>query len=939
MCNPRLLPGLARRSVRWGQSIYLVLLVLTVAVHPSLGKSKAGQSTLSALRTAAGHLASRSLGAFENTLKPFLEAKAARELGAAPKDIYAPSQYDLFMVARYWDRLSPEFKRLYKEATEISPTMLSYTSPGGNFEIYYAIQGVDSVDITDNYGVDGSNWRLRVDTPNGIPDYVDETAWACDSAWSMEIDRFGFVEPSPTQSGQHTSERYAVVIARQEGDIYGMTYSSGPIPNKTTGHASHFEIRNEWTGPGWKLDNIDYRQHPEKGAHITCVHEFFHAIQYAMAWKVEDGILLDDYPVTWLEGTAVLMEDLGFDSINDYIQYCGDYFATPQEPLYARDEYGIVVYKNSLISMFLYQHADATPAIDLIKNVFYDNYTESRPFHENLELATHRSGTKWAELLNRFHAESFFTGTRAAKGRFLTDAPLLPRWSYELDTQFEGNGPLSKQIFPYAMRSYAIAHAQAHADTLTISVVFTGVTGSVPDSLTWARCILRNTSQGIDTLLQLPQPVDGSATIRVPQWGQYDQAILVATNAHPEITAQAEVLFEACRQELAAGDTVYYTPQGKATLSDPSEPVELRVTARDQLRCAARVNVQQPDSVMTEAMQEAGLLLRGTAAKVLFPAPWDGKADAQLTLRDTTTTSAGTGPRAYSWDPIVQTWVINISAESPAAHTYTIAVDSSGIHGVFELIPTPDTIFAETTTVYRPYLGKTHCTVHIGTGDSARYGGVLIRSQDTLTAPMDSAAQELELTRMPMAFAVHFPDEWTDPKGLDLTIGLDSLNAVSFFSDRTSLPPHFVLYGWNSGSRQWRSIGTTFAQDEFFEWTGMIDTSGTYIVARSGKSPSKPFVYPNPVRIRQDRSVVFEGHDLVKVWIYAMDGALVSYFDAAAAELTPGWTKESDYTFRWHLSNTGSRRVSPGTYLSLVGVKDYTTSGLSMHRRKIMLIP
>ena len=293
----------------------------------------------------------------------------------------------------------------------------------------------------------------------------------------------------------------------------------------------------------------------------------------------------------------------------------------------------------------------------------------------------------------------------------------------------------------------------------------------------------------------------------------------------------------------------------------------------------------------------------------------------------------------YSWDPVGRIWVTTPSEHSPSAHSYVTALDSSGMYGVLEMIPTTDTIFAETTVVYRPYVGKQHCTVRLGHVESTRYGGVLIRSRDSITAAMDSAVRDLRLTRAPMTFDVHFPDEWPKTEGHGLTLGLDSLNAVAFFGDGTAPPPHFVLYGWNSASGAWRGIRTVFAQGRFFEWSGTIDTSGTYIVAQPGRMSTKLFVYPNPARIRGDRSIAFEGHGLTKVWIYGMDGELVSYFDAAGAKPTTGWAKESDYTLRWRLRNSGGNGVPPGTYLTIVGVNDYTSSNLVMRKRKIMLIP
>ena len=69
--------------------------------------------------------------------------------------------------------------------------MTMYQSQRGIFEIYYATSGDDSVESADVYGYGAGTWR-EATGPNGVPDYIDEVAWAFDSAWSMEIDQFQF---------------------------------------------------------------------------------------------------------------------------------------------------------------------------------------------------------------------------------------------------------------------------------------------------------------------------------------------------------------------------------------------------------------------------------------------------------------------------------------------------------------------------------------------------------------------------------------------------------------------------------------------------------------------------------------------------------------------------------------------------------------------------
>ena len=82
--------------------------------------------------------------------------------------------------------------------------MNEYISPGKHFEVYYSPSPIKSFLQNDNYGFDTlNNWRQKISAPNGIPDYVDEIAWALDSSWSIEVDRFGFQEPIPLMEGIH----------------------------------------------------------------------------------------------------------------------------------------------------------------------------------------------------------------------------------------------------------------------------------------------------------------------------------------------------------------------------------------------------------------------------------------------------------------------------------------------------------------------------------------------------------------------------------------------------------------------------------------------------------------------------------------------------------------------------------------------------------------
>jgi len=419
-------------------------------------------------------------------------------------------------------------------------------TPGGRFEVYYtAGGGADGVDPTDEYGYGTPSWRSRTSGANGIPDYVDEVAYACDSAWSMEIDRFGFIEPYPTKTGSWTSDRYKVVLTDLAYDTYGMTYPSNRIAGRPLGFASHIELRNEWNGSRWNLGPTrNYAANPQLAAQITLAHEFFHAIQYAMSWNVQSGIFLDDFPVSWVEGTAVLMEDLGYDTVNDYLQYCGGYFNLPQLPV-LNDQSGDY-YKNSIIAMHLFQLVPPSPGIDFIKSMHDTNYAATADFNRNLDLASGASGKRWRDVLNDFHARSFFTGRRSREGAFIADAPLLPAWDFAIDIHQSALVD-TKTVSAWGMQTFTLARKINQDDTLKVQ--FSGrhiASGKELYDGNWAvRLLLKPSgSRQFDLPLAMDVNANGSGTLTINGWSGYDTLLMVVSNAHPTYLGRAIVSFD-----------------------------------------------------------------------------------------------------------------------------------------------------------------------------------------------------------------------------------------------------------------------------------------------------------------------------------------------------------------------------------------------------------
>ncbi|MBD3318147.1 MAG: hypothetical protein GF344_20380 [Chitinivibrionales bacterium] len=487
--------------------------------------------------------APKNLEALQAALIPFLTTRADNmhppvAAQNPSKEIYLPSDADLFELARNWGGLDKSFRELYISAVNIPDHFLVHISPSNHFEIYYATMSEDSlgnaVDSTDTSGFSTTNWRTRTPQPNGVPDYVDEVAWALDSAWLMIVDRFGFREPIPYTKGEHNSPRYKIVL-KEMGGYYGRTYA---IPTSTDGFASLMEIENDWAEEIWSNPPLDYANRPHEAAYVTCAHEFMHAVQYSMAYDVTKYI--DDYPLGWVEGAAVMMEELAFGHVDDYIQYSGDFFiehtdgildphASPSE---------LKAYKNVLFTLYTYQHASTVPGIDFVWTVHEKRYRMRSPFHENILAGAAAVNRRWSELLGAFFTDSYFTGGRADTGRFIEDAALFGQWWAPTDPP-GGNEGTTKIIEPYAMQTFCYEPLPSQPDTQFVSFF----------------CTDPEAAGDLDVRLILEAPESSMKVVpfvrndslrgiyKIEQWQSYERLIVVAANADPLTDRSVTVFF------------------------------------------------------------------------------------------------------------------------------------------------------------------------------------------------------------------------------------------------------------------------------------------------------------------------------------------------------------------------------------------------------------
>lgn len=682
----------------------VTILFVTPADAKSLVKSQRLQSAAVELRSAG--FGAQAISRFESTLLPYF---TARQQGNQNPATYHPTQEDYFAIVAVSKQLSAQFKTTYAKATAINTALnRSYKSPGGHIEVLYTTTGINSVQTTDGYGYgpDSLNWRTRIAGANGVPDYIDETAYGADSAFAMEVLRMGFLEPFPYTDNIHPSPLHKIAVVyfsplTNAGEIYGYTIPTlTPARIDSPGYASYIELRNQWNGDIWNSPPwINYQRHPERGAWITCAHEFFHCCQFRMTRDLATSsamIVLDDYPITWIEGTCVLMEELAFDSINDYIQYSKEYFDSTQIPILNTAHNGDV-YSNSLAAMFLYQKFNG---LDFIKNVYLRNYNTPIGFYTNLEITAGELGTTWNTLLGQFHSGSYFTSSRAYPPFFIKDAAYLPKWSYYQDV-LNDTGAITKTIRPFAMRTFSFVNDPTQHDTLTI-----GFSGQDMAGHYWSvNGILRNKSASHDSLIPLPLQTNGSSSLQIDDWFRYDSIVVVVSNSHPYASRQATVSFDATDVFCQQYETISAITFADSSHNDSANSLRFSATATNALRGKLILKPLTLTSRQKSAAYTHGLLMVGNAYSALFQQIWADNAalSVVLTISNTVITTAeranlqpaNTFKLCY-WNEPKEQWDTLGAVYSTNAQTgqWSATIYKPGIYAVAAVYPPLSSIIA-----------------------------------------------------------------------------------------------------------------------------------------------------------------------------------------------------------------------------------------------------
>ena len=305
---------------------------------------------------------------------------------------------DLRIIARFGHSLPEEMKNELRslgfnfdgpivnrssldERTEASG--LDETYDNGKFRFHYTTTGSNAVSTADT-------------NSNSVPDYIDQMSAELNYVVAVELTFNSFTEPPSddfysANNDNGGSGAYDVYVRNAGAGVYGYVqpelyannngnneHSSGV--NEVNAMTSYMVLRHNYSGFGnTELENIQ----------VTAAHEYFHAVQFGY----------DGWEESWvMEATAVQMEEIVYDDINDCYQYMSSWFNNPQQPLNLDNSsrwYG---------SFIFFEYVNSHLSDEAIREFWEQSITHDSYYGEysiqTLDEAFDDLGSSFAEMLN-----------------------------------------------------------------------------------------------------------------------------------------------------------------------------------------------------------------------------------------------------------------------------------------------------------------------------------------------------------------------------------------------------------------------------------------------------------------------------------------------------------------------------------------------------------
>lgn len=288
--------------------------------------------------------------------------------------------------------LTPKQKLRLNKISERPTNQFSYSTPSSKFTVHYDTSGEKAVSLEDS---DNS----------GIPDYVETMLEIFDSVYRFEIDTLGYT--APPISITLGSGKYDIYIENFNGGVFAYTDS-----DEGNQFNSYIRMDNNYSENSYLTKGIE-------AVKVTAAHEFLHMVQFGL---LGGSVLNNEIP--FAEMSAVWMEDLMFDEINDYYNYLGAFFKSPETFLFSGAgsyRFGASVWCHFLEEKF---------GKNIIRDIWNGVTATKRNYHFTEELLTNSYNTDFENAFNEFVIWTYFTGSRTVENNYFDEAEFYPETSY-----------------------------------------------------------------------------------------------------------------------------------------------------------------------------------------------------------------------------------------------------------------------------------------------------------------------------------------------------------------------------------------------------------------------------------------------------------------------------------------------------------------------------
>ena len=397
----------------------------------------------------------------------------------------------------------------------------SHVSPAGHFKIWYVTSTSDAPSLTD------------VNPPDGVPDYVNQCAAVFDHCWNQEVNTLGYLAPPadgpwyPFGEDYGGDSRYDVYVVDLGGSLYGYTapeYKAADL--YTNAMTSYIVVDNDYDGFGYP--------DPTDPLMVTAAHEFFHAVQFAY----------DTFEDTYfMEISSTWMEDVIYDTVNDYLFYLDAFFQSPQVSLTNTDglhEYASCIWAHYITERF---------GLDVM-NQFWEECGID-PTKNSLNAfgtVLSRHGTSREDAFNEFTVWNYFTGDRADSSHY-SEGALWPQVTLHTG-QIHSTYPVSVTNPPRPPERWGSNYIQFNTNALSTGLRIT-FDGSYEVDWGTVCTAYRDTEE--HPIVKMNLSNNGGGSIEVPEWHTYSKIVLIpsVTSAPKSYTRQYVYFYWAEQMDIS----------------------------------------------------------------------------------------------------------------------------------------------------------------------------------------------------------------------------------------------------------------------------------------------------------------------------------------------------------------------------------------------------